>query len=194
MFNRTTKSFQFSLITLFAALLFLGTVGINTALAGTQDKLIGKAVIKEECHNGTDKPTKQTIKTDFTMDIFKDSINLQGTDACGAGCRSPYPAWTDVWFDMPAFIRVVGLTWSGSVLPGKAGTALTKNLKNGKFHAFLDNLGGSDVGNLQLEINGTIVSDKKTGVSKKIAGKISGHDHTANCTYVGKFKGKLAIP
>jgi hypothetical protein len=194
MFTRTKKSFQLSLITIFATLLLLGTASLNTAFAGTRDTLEGKAVIKEQCDNGADKPTKQTIKTDVTMDIFKDADNREGTDACGAACLSPYPAWIDLWMDMPGFIRVIGLTYSGSVLPGKAGTALTKNLKSGKFHAFMDNVGGSDVGNLQLEITGTIVSNKKTGVTKKIAGKISGHDHTKFCTYVGKFKAKIVVP
>jgi hypothetical protein len=200
MFTRTKKSFQFSLITIFAALLFLGTVGINTALAGTSDTLEGKTVIKELCDNGPDKPTKRTIKSTFRFIIIKHLGNREGTDACGNGCLSPYPSWRDLDFRVDDFETngnpetFVGLTWSGSSLPGKSGTALTKNLKSGTFQAYGDSLSGSDVGNRQMTFTGNLVTDKKTGVTQKIVGKINGHDHTANCTYVGKFKGKLVIP
>lgn len=199
MLTHTKRIFQLSLVTLFTILLFLGTAGVNTALAGTFDTLVGTLVIKEECDKGPDKPDKRTIKSTFRLVITKHSGNRQGTDLCGVNCRSPYPSWSDLTFTIDNFESngdpklFYGLTWSGSSLPGKAGTALTKNLKSGTFQAYGDSLAGPDIGNHQMTLSGKLVTDKKTGVTQKMVGKINGHDHTANCTYVGKFKGKKPL-
>jgi len=44
-------------------MLVLGGAGVNSAQAD-HDDFAGKTVIKEECHNGTNKPIKRKIKSE----------------------------------------------------------------------------------------------------------------------------------
>jgi hypothetical protein len=190
MFTRTKRLFQLSLITVFAAVLFLGTAGVNTALAD-HTTLDIKVVIKEECHNGTDKPTKRTIKSAGTLQIDPTNTNLQSTNACGNACDTPYPSWDSITITIADFDGVaISETFSNTGASGEAGVALTKNLKSGKFQTTVDNVAGATVGDRVLSLSGSVVSDKKLGDLLKMVGKINGTDNTLKCTYVGKLKGK----
>ena len=192
MFARTQRLFQLSLITVFATLFFLGTAGVNTALAGQIDFLEGKTVIKEQCDNGTGKLTKRTIKSTFTLTLFKDSGNQEGKDACGTGCLSPFPQLSDVFFDVHDFFGPGNLILRGLWnKPPPAGLALTKNGKTGTFQALVTTSTFT-----HWTLNGKIVADGKTGVSKQVVGEINGYstEFRSDCTYVGKFKGTFSDP
>lgn len=177
--------FKLSLITIFTTLLFLGTAGVNTALANEVDIVEGKLVIKQVCQSRINtKPFKRTIKSAFTMTITKSSGNQQGTEGCGPGCLSPYPSWDDIrFFVEDFFVDGTPNTFLKASNPWAA-AALTTNLKNGTFKSVV-----WDTQNITLSLSGTIVTDKKTGVTKKIVGKIDAYTFdNSGCLYVGKFK------
>jgi hypothetical protein len=192
MFTRTKKLFQLSFITLVAAILFLGTMGVNTALAD-HDTFDMKFNIKVECHNGTDKPTKSKIKSTGTFRYDPNNTNLKGT----GGGNSPFPNWNTVDIFIIDDFDGVGVPESfqsiveeGLSGVGLAGTALTKNGKKGTFQTFVDNDLGTGIGSRVLSLSGKIVADKENGDGLKVVGKIYGHDTANDCIYVGKFKGK----
>jgi len=189
MFIRTKRLFQLSLIAVFAMVLVLG---MAVTASADHDSFDTKVVIKEECHNGTDNPIKRTIKSEgfFRYDPDHTTPNEQGKNG---GVTSPFPGWTSVDFDVDDFDGVGVPEQFESLIEthdlGMGGTALTKNLIKGKYQTFVDNDLGVGIGNRILSLSGTIVADKD-GNGKKVVGKIYGHDSTANCIYVGKFKGK----
>jgi len=185
----TKRGFQLSLITVFATVLFMGTAGVNTVLATPDEIVEGKLVIKEECINyrNVSKPFKRTIKSAFTMIIAKHLNNLNGTDNCGFNCISPYPILNNISLLVDEFF--VDGTSNNFIKASDpaAAVALTKNLKQGTFKSVV-----WDTQNTILSLTGKIVTDKKTGVTKKIVGKIDGYTSgDSGCIYVGKFKSTL---
>ncbi|MDH3256012.1 MAG: hypothetical protein OEM27_00170 [Nitrospinota bacterium] len=181
MLNYPTKLFQLSLITIFTTLLFLGTAGVNIALAppvpNSVDSLEGKTVIKETCFKGPDKPVVRKIKSDFFMQIDKSALRNQMSKNGGL---TPFPSWTQVIFDIFDFDGQGNL----GGFDGTDGVALSKNLKKGTFQVFVNN------GNpIFLSLSGVLVVDKN-GNSTKIVGKINGSDTTNDCIYQGSFNGK----
>jgi len=194
--THTKRLFQLSLITLFASMLVLGGAGVNTALADHDDELQGKLVVKETCHNGSDKPIKRTIKSTFEMVIDPFNSNLLLKDGVGL---SPFPAWDFVSIlihdydgngNSKLFDSIGGATGNGD-----KGIALTKNLRKGAFHTNVDdNTNTSNV----WGISGVIVAEKKEvkagNAVKKLSGKITGVDTFNQCVYKGKIKGKNNCP
>ena len=172
MFTHTKRLFQLSLITLFTTLFFLGAMGVNSAFAD-HDFFEGKIKLKITCFNSEGKPTKEKIKTPFTMWINPDDLNPSVPD----GEILPFSFWTSVFINIPGLDEFLGV-------PG--GVALSKNNKKGTFQAFLENAGGTRL----LSINGTLVAGKD-GNSKKITGKVKGSDILFGCIYDGKFKAKF---
>lgn len=189
MLTHTKKIFQLSLITLFAGMMVLGVAATASADHTSLDL---KIVIKEECHNGTDKPIKRIIKSFGNMTLDPTNTNLQSLNACGNSCDTPYPSWDSFFINIDDFDGVANNQSFWNIGPfGAAGVSLTKNLKKGTFQTVVDSDSSSTVGNRVLSLSGKVVSDKKAGDLLKIVGKINGYDSTAECTYVGKFKNTI---
>ena len=183
MFTHTKRLFQLSLITLFASMLVLGVAATASA---DHTSLDIKTVIKEECHNGTDKPIKRKIKSFGDIRLNPTNSNLQSLNACGNACDTPYPSWDEFSISIDDFDGVgVSETFEDIGGFGNAGVALTKNLKKGKFQTVVENGAGDRV----LSLSGTVVVDND-GNTQKVVGKINGYDTTSNCIYTGKFTAK----
>jgi hypothetical protein len=187
MLSHTKRLFQLSLIPFFTALLFLGTMGANSALA---DGLPINVVIKEKCHNDTDKPTKRIIKSGGSFQYTKNAGNLSSKNGLG---HSPFPLWDSSLLEITEFEIISGdpeILFNTNNSPGDAGIALTKNLKTGTFQTIVNSaMPGNPVGNRFMALSGKLVVGE-FGQPLKVVGKITGYDGTRNCTYVGKFKGK----
>jgi len=189
MITYNKRGFQLSLITIFTTLLFLGTVGINTALA--TDQFIIKVAIKEVCFDGPGKPFKRTIKSGGIFAYTPNSGNLGG-----GATTSPFPLWDSVLLQITNFELDNSLEnfFNSNDTPGNAGIALSKNLRKGTFHTFLDSsVSGGPVGTRFMALSGKLVVDKD-GEGQKVFAKITGYDGTRDCTYNGKFKGKRQVP
>jgi len=181
MLTHTKRFFQLSGITLFASMLVLGAAATASA---DHDRLTGKTVIKEECHNGTDKPIKTTIKSVFQIFFDPSSGNLPSKN----GGNTLFPA--QGLFQIHIFdFDGENLSESFYDVGDAGGVALSKNLKKGTFQVIMDNNSSATVGNRVLSLSGTVVANKD-GDGKKVVGKINGHDTANDCIYVGKFKGK----
>ena len=98
MLTQTKRLFQLSLITVFASMLVLGAAATASA---DHDDLDIKVTIKEECHNGTDKPIKRTIKSTGSMPVRPVGGNLVGKN--GGTNLSPFPGFTVDFFIIDDF-------------------------------------------------------------------------------------------
>jgi hypothetical protein len=188
MFTHTKRLIQLSLVTLFTTLLFLGMAGVSSAVLINSDNYNNvKVVIKEECHNGTDKPTRRTIKSAASFHYFPTSTNMAGKNGVNI---SPFPLWDS------SVLRIYDFEINGNeeyfysthTTVGNAGIALTKNLKTGTFRTVMDSLQDANVGGRLIALSGKLKIDEN-GNGQKIVGKITGYDASNNCTYDGKFKG-----
>jgi hypothetical protein len=186
MFTRTKRLFQLSLITVFATLLFLGTIGINTALAN-HNELEGKIVLKETCDNGVgNKPSKRTIKSAMEFRFLSNTA----TNPTVNGDFTPFPAWTDSNFYIADFDGL----GTPLILDGNEAVAPSKNGKTGTFVQSVDNVDGATQGTFVLSLSGKVKRNKdndpqnQPGDAAKIVGKVVGYDQSTLCTYVGKFK------
>lgn len=179
------RGFQLSLFTVFITLLFMGTVGVNTALAA--DFFAIKVVIKEECFIGPGKPVKRTIKSEGQFAYAENVNNLKGKNGV---LLSPFPFWDDVRLTINNFEPNgnTEILFATNNTSGDAGIALSKNLLTGTFQTIMDS-GNGVVGNRFMAISGKLVVDKD-GEGQKVVAKITGYDGTRECTYNGKFKGK----
>jgi hypothetical protein len=184
--TQVNQLFQLSLITVFTALLSLGTMGVNTALAN-HNELEGKIVLKETCDHGIGtKPSKRTIKSNFEMRFMSAKTNHVMD-----GDYMPFPNWSSSTLFIESFN---GPDKPPLFLFGREAVARSMNGKKGTFYTVMDD----DISNIQgvfvLSLRGTVTrnknNDPEPGDAKSISGKITGYDNFLRCTYTGKFKGK----
>jgi len=179
MFSHPIKLFQLSLITLFAAVLFLGTMGVNTALA-THSILEGKLKLTETCDAGAgNKPTKRKIKSDAEFRYNNGSNTPSG----------PFPKV----FSSTLYIADFDGLGTPLTLFGENATSLTKNGKTGVYMTVVDEDGSTTLANgvvlfITAKIKRAKDSDDDPTELDKMAAKITGYDDVNNCQYKGSIK------
>jgi hypothetical protein len=178
--------FRLSLIAVFSTLLFLGTMGVNTALAN-HNELEGTIVLKETCDHGIgNKPSKRTMKSNFEFRFLSNTV----TNPTVNGDFAPFPAWSSSVLFIEDFDGLGG----SLKLFGREAVARSMNGKKGTFYTIVDDDNSNVQGLMVLSLNGKVIrnkdNDPEPGDAKTIAGKITGYDNFLRCTYTGRFKGK----